>query len=104
MMQVRDAAQRKAAESGSQEEWREYRGLRNRCVAAQRMDKKNWEKRKLNSKDNSPTKLWKSIKAIIGWGSLGPPTKLYHKGEYISSPAGLATTMNKFFYRKSKHS
>ena len=64
------------------------------------MARRNWEKSKLNSKDNNPTQLWKSVKSIIGWGSTGPPTKLYHKGEYVSSPAGLATTMNKFFIEK----
>ena len=100
LMERRNASQRKAARTGSQEDWREYRGLRNQCVAAQRMDKKNWEKRKLDSKENNPTKLWKSVKAIIGWSSSGPPTKLYHEGKYISSPAGLATTMNKFFIEK----
>ena len=39
MMELRNAAQRKAAVSGSQEDWRQYRGLRNQCVAAKRMDK-----------------------------------------------------------------
>ena len=100
MMELRNVAQRKAAVSGSQEDWRQYRGLRNQCVAAQRMDRKNWEKSKLNRRDNNPTQVWKSVKSIIGWGSTGPPTKLYHKGEYVSSPAGLATTMNKFFIEK----
>ena len=100
MMQSRNEAQRRAARSGSQEDWREYRRLRNKCVDSQRTDKKNWEKRKLNGKENSPSQLWKSVKAIIGWGSTGPPTKLYHKGEYVCSPAGLATTMNKFFIEK----
>ena len=37
MMQLRDAAQRKAAESGSQDEWREYRGFRNQCVSTQKL-------------------------------------------------------------------
>ena len=100
MMELRNEAQCMAARSGSQEDWREYRGLRNKCVDSQKMDKKNWEKRKLNSKENSPSQLLKSVKAIICWGSTGPPTKLYHKGEYVCTPAGLATTMDKFFIEK----
>ena len=32
----------------------------------------------------------------------GPPTQLYHLGSHISSPSGLATTMNKFFLDKVK--
>ena len=54
LMELRNASQRMAARTGSQDDWREYRGLRNQCVAAQRMDKKNWEKRKL---DSNSTKL-----------------------------------------------
>ena len=79
-----------------------FRGLRNQCVAAQRLDRKNWEKQKLSSKENSSANLWKSVKSIVGWGNSGPPTKLFHMGKYITSPSGLATTMNKFFIKKVK--
>ena len=41
-------------------------------------------------------------KGILGWCSGGPPTQLYHLGSHISSPSGLATTMNKFFLDKVK--
>ena len=70
-----------AAASGEQEDWRLFRVLRNRCVAAQRMDRQNWEKRKLCSTGNSPSSLWKSVKGIIGWSNTGPPTKLFHMGK-----------------------
>ena len=102
LMEQRNVAQRTAATSGDIEDWRLYRGLRNKCVAAQRLDKQIWEKDKLSSTDNSPAKLWKAVKGIIGWGNTGPPTKLFHAGKYISSPAGLATTLNNFFINKVK--
>ena len=79
-----------------------YRGLRNKCVSAQRLDRQDWEKSKLNSVENTPAKLWKSVKGIIGWGSSGPPTRLLHQGKYISSPSGLATTLNNYFINKVK--
>ena len=101
-MQERNAAQRTAAASGEQEDWRLFRVLRNRCVAAQRMDRQNWEKRKLCSTGNSPSSLWKSVKGIIGWSNTGPPTKLFHMGKYITSPAGLASTLNKYIVQKVK--
>ena len=88
--------------SGNIEDWRLYRGLRNKCVAAQRLDRQIWEKDKLSSSNNNPAKLWKAVKGIIGWGSTGPPTKLFHAGKYVSSPAGLATTMNNYFISKVK--
>ena len=103
LMEQRNMAQRTAAASGDQEDWRLFRGLRNQCVAAQRMDRQNWEKRKLSSSENSPSTLWKSVKGIIGWSNTGPPTRLFHMGKYISSPAGLATTLNNFFVNKVKN-
>ena len=102
LMDQRNTAQRTAATSGNIEDWRIYRGLRNKCVAAQRLDRQIWEKDKLSSSNNSPAKLWKSVKGIIGWGSTGPPTKLFHAGKYVSSPAGLATTLNNYFINKVK--
>ena len=102
LMDQRNTAQRTAATSGNIEDWRLYRGLRNKCVAAQRLDRQNWEKDKLNSSHNSPAKLWKAVKGIIGWGNTGPPTKLFHAGKYISLPSGLATTLNSYFINKVK--
>ena len=103
LMERRNRAQRTAAASGDQEDWRLFRGLRNQCVASQRMDRQIWEKRKLSSSENSPSNLWKSVKGIIGWSNSGPPTRLFHRGKYISSPAGLATTLNNFFVNKVKN-
>ena len=79
-MEERNKDQRKAAASGSQEEWRFFRRMRNRCVSAQRMDRKEWEKKELSSVDNSPAKMWKSVKGMIGWANTGPPTNLFHEG------------------------
>ena len=53
LMQKRNLSQKTAAQTGNIEDWREYRGLRNKCVSAQRMDRKEWERSKLSSK-NSP--------------------------------------------------
>ena len=72
-------------------------------MAAQRMDRQIWKKDKLSSSNNSPAKLWKSVKGIIGWGNTGPPTKLFHAGKYICSPAGLQTTLNNYFNNIVKH-
>ena len=101
-MERRNTAQKIAATSGDPEDWRVFRGLRNQCVSAQRLDRQIWEKAKLSSVDNSPTTLWKSVKGIIGWESSGPPTRLLKDGKYISSPSGLATTLNRYFINKVK--
>ena len=46
--------------------------------------------------------MWKSVKRIVGLESSGPPTRLIHEAKSISSPSGLASTMNKFFINKVK--
>ena len=102
IMQERNTVQRRAALSGDQEDWREFRRLRNQCVTSQRMDRKEWERRKLSSTENSPAKMWRSVKGIIGWANSGPPTKLFHEGKFVNSPSGLASTLNNFFINKVK--
>ena len=42
------------------------------------------------------------MKGIVGWNSVGPPTRLFESGKYINSPSGLAATMNKYFIDKVK--
>ena len=98
----RNEAQQKAAITGIPEDWRMYRGLRKRCVSAQRMDRKVGEKKKLSSMENTPAELCKSVKGKVGWNSAGPPTRLFEKGRYINSPSGMAAALNKFFVNKVK--
>ena len=44
LMEQRNKAQRTAANIGDPEDWRVFRGLRNHCVTAQRLDRHEWEK------------------------------------------------------------
>ena len=94
-------AQERAASTGTPEHWREYRAIRNQKNRSVKQDEVEWQKRKL-SVTNNPSDMWKTAKSILGWCSGGPPTQLYHLGAYVSSPSGLATTMNKFFLEKVK--
>jgi hypothetical protein len=63
-------------------------------------DKLQWQKRKLDSCDNNSGKLWKNILGWLNWCSSGSPTKLYHAGQIVTSPARLASIMNSFFVNK----
>ena len=42
------------------------------------------------------------MKGWLGWGSAGTPTQLFSDGRVVTSPAGLAACMNKFFLDKIK--
>ena len=65
-----------------------------------RLEKKNWEKLKLSSTENDPGRLWKNVKTWLNWNNSGPPTRLFHNGSIVTSPARIAGTMNSFFLGK----
>ena len=99
-MVKRKLAQKTAALSGSPDDIREAKNLRNRVVDSRRTDRKKWEHDKLTSTDKKPDEIWKGVKSVLGWGDSGPPTRLFHNGKMINSPKGLSTTMNNFFWNK----
>ena len=43
------------------------------------------------------------MKSCLGWGGGGAPTQLFSEGNLVTSPSGLASTMNKFFINKIKN-
>ena len=85
------------------DDWRRYKSLRNRTTARIKEERKTWEKEKLNSVKNNPTSLWKNVKTWLNWNNTGPPSQLFHQGQLINSPAGLAGTMNNFFISKVRN-
>ena len=99
----RNEAHKKAVESNSEEDWRNFRSLRNLVTRKLRSDKAAWEKEKLDDNTNTSTDIWRCVKGWLGWGGGGTPTKLYSGGEIVTSPAGLSSTMNKFFIDKVKN-
>ena len=100
LQQDRNYAQEKAALTDDPEDWRFFRSLRNLVTKRSRLDKTEWEKKKLNDKQNSSSDIWKSVKGWLGWNGGGTPTQLYSGGIIVTSPGGLASTMNKFFLEK----
>ena len=97
----RETAQKQAVSSGSPEDNRYYRSLRNQALSSLRKDRAEWEKDKLRS-SNSPADVWRAAKEIVGWNRTGPQTQLYVEGQHISSPKAIAAHMNKFYIDKQK--
>ena len=80
-----------------------YKSLRNQITARKRNDEKKWKAKKLDPDQNSCTDTWKTVKGLLGWGGAGPPTQLFYNGRMVTQPAGLASSMNRFFIDKIKH-
>ena len=95
-------AQKKAVHTDDIEDWRIFRSLRNQFTSRSRADKVAWEKERLDDQEHSSSDIWKTVKGWLGWGGGGAPTQLQCEGRLVTSPAGLALTMNKFFLEKIK--
>ena len=100
LLKERDTAQATAAQTKDPEDWRMYKNLRNTVNAKKQSEKKAWEQKKLDSSEHDPSVIWKNVKGWLNWGASGPPTQLFHDGNIVNSPAGLAGTMNRFFMDK----
>ena len=102
-MNQRDRAQLVASASQCQDSWRHYRHLRNFATSCIKNAKKGWETLQLDSFSNNAKDLWRNVKGWMGWKNSGPPTQLFYEGKIVSSPQGLASTMNSFFIQKVKN-
>ena len=100
MIKERNTAQAKVSEKKTDENVERFKVLRNKVTKILRSDKLNWQKNKLESCNNDSGKLWKNILGWLNWCSSASPTKLYHAGQIVTSPARLAEIMNNFFVNK----
>ena len=96
----RNKAQIIVSENKTNENFSRYKTLRNKVTSSLRNDKTQWQKQKLASCNNEPGKLWKNILGWLNWCSSGSPSKLYHAGQIVTSPAKLAEILNNFFVDK----
>ena len=100
LLKRRNEAQKVASQTKHLDDYRQYKALRNQATSIMRQEKREWEKQKLNSNKQDPSRLWKNVKTWLNWNNSGPPTKLFHNGRLVSSPAGIAGAMNSFFLDK----
>ena len=95
-------AQEQAAKTDHPDDWRIFRALRNQVTGKVRGDQKKWEENKFDPDKNTSTDTWKTVKSILVWNTVGPPTQLFFQGRMLTKPIGLASSMNKFFIDKIK--
>ena len=97
LLSRRNEAQKIASQTKDIDDYRQYKALRNQATSVMRQEKRAWEKQKLSSTRQDPARLWKNVKTWLSWNNSGPPNKLFNNGRLVSSPAGIAGTMNSFF-------
>ena len=64
-MNRRDQTLRKARKSKSNEDWKSYKTLRNKCNKKIKKAKSNHHKEVLNDNINKPKKIWSQIKNVF---------------------------------------
>ena len=100
LMKERNSAQKLASENKTDENNLKFKKLRNKVTRSLSYDKTKWQKKKLQSCNQDPEKLWKNVLGWLNWSSSGSPSKLYHSGQMITSPPKLAKIMNNYFVNK----
>ena len=91
MIDQRNEAQKAAVASKNLDDWRQFKNLRNTAKSRMRVEKKLWEKQKLDNTKHNPSVLWQNIKGWLSWNNSGPPSQLFYLGRMITSPPDLAT-------------
>ena len=99
-MDARDAAQKKATDSQNETDWKQYRKLRNKVSKKVKIEKSDWQRRKLDNCSGSPSKVWKNILGWLNWTSSSSPSKLYFDNSVVTSPARMANVMNNYYITK----
>ena len=97
LMAERDYALRVAKRSGNQEQWTEYRRLKNftnrKIKSAEALPYKNLIESAENPKD-----MWRSLNSVIGPNNQGgSPFQVNDGKRLVSEPKSVATKFNKFF-------
>ena len=80
--------------TGSQDDIREYRTLRNRCHKLIRQDKEEYLTKKFKDAENNSKQQWKTTKDQLGWTKNLSPTVITRDGKTLNDPTSIANAIN----------
>ena len=100
LMQQRDQAQIRAARTKSQEDWRNFKSIRNQVTRRLRTEESCWQGKKLKNCSGSPSEQWQQVLGWLGWKSSGSPNQLFHAGRLLNKPSEIADCQNEYFVNK----
>ena len=102
MIRQRNEAQSQAALTNHPADWNIFKGLRNQVTSRLRVEKLNWQKKKLHDCSNDPSRQWQNTLSWFNWKSVSTPTQLYYQGKLFNKPVDIANCQNEFFVNKIK--
>ena len=104
LMNKRDIQREKARNSGTEEDWNEYKAFRNKVnKEVQKDKKKHYEEAYENSsKDKTNAELYKTMKRQIGSETGNPPNSFRIEGKTITAPEELAEAQMNYYKVKNE--
>lgn len=98
----RDKARKTARITGDQDDWREYRNIRNEVTKRLHKEYRDQDEKHLNPKNNSPAQLWMNAKILSGTAQKSTPRRLLHRGEHFDKPEVMANILNEEYIRRAE--
>ena len=83
MMHLRN---KMAADSQINEDWCNYKQVRNQLNNRMKYEEKQWQRNRLKECKHDSSSTWKVSKSILNWASSGTPSKLFHNGKLWHKP------------------
>ena len=98
-MRDRDKARLKAQLSDTDEDWTNYKIIRNQVTSMSRDDKKaHFHQLYTNMQNKNDVKgLYRNIKTQLGWKTTGPPQSLDIEGRKLTAPKDIANAQMSYF-------
>ena len=80
--------------------WSDFKKLRNQVNNKKKHEEKNFKSAKITEDLASPSKVWATAKAFMGWKSTGSPNQLEVNNTLETKASKIAQLMNNFFIEK----
>ena len=88
----RNSAQKKAARTNLESDWKEYKKKRNKVNSILKTEKTTWQEKKVSEFGSDSSSIWKNLKRWLCWS--------IDEGIIYTKPADLVRVMNLFFVNK----
>ena len=100
-MEERNRMKENAAETGSLEDFNEYKEKRNEVSTKLKTAEKEYYENKFSSEEETSTKsTWRTAYEVLGNHRTSFPSQILHCGELLSNPTVIANAVNRFFVEK----
>ena len=99
-MDERNDLKENAAQSGSLDDFNEYKKKRNEVTMMLKTAEKDYFENKFNDENTSTKSIWKTAYEVLGNFRTSFPSQILHCGRLLTNPSEIATEVNLFFVNK----